>query len=251
MAMAAARCRVRRLWAAQRRDPAKGLAFFIRAGLSFRVMLFSEQHVQGDFMKMYYSPASPFARKCLVVAHELGLINRIEIVDALAHPINTNTDIARTNPLGQIPTLLLDDGTSLHDSRVICEYLNTRGKGELIPSDDGKRWLALTEHSIADGALDAALLARYEKTARPEALQWSDWLGGQMNKINRSLAYFESVIEKRAKDVDIGTITLACLLGYLDLRFSDFNWRAQYPALDRWLADFGKRPSMQETVPRG
>lgn len=199
-------------------------------------------------MKLYYSPASPFARKCLVVAHELGLTDRIQLLNEGVHPVNRNQKVVAANPLGQVPTLITDSGQALHDSRVICDYLNAQGQGSLIPADD-TRWTVLTEQSMADGLLAAALLCRYEVAARPEDLRWADWTQGQMQKIIDTLACFESVISRRGASLDLGTIGLACALGYLDFRFADYDWRSANPGLAEWYGRFAQRPSMQATAP--
>lgn len=200
-------------------------------------------------MKIYFSPASPFVRKCLVVAGEVGLADRIEKLPSNAHPVNRDATIAASNPLGQVPTFFTDEGQAIYDSRVICEYLNSMAGADLYPSDMRARWQALTEQSLADGILDAALLARYEETVRPEALRWKDWTQSQMGKMADSLDYFEGVIGERGDRVDIGTITLGCALGYLDFRFADYDWRTSRPALTAWFAKFNQRPSMQQTLP--
>ena len=122
-------------------------------------------------MKLFYAAPSPFVRKCLVAAHELGLRERIELVPASPHPVNRSAAIIAHNPLGKIPTLIDDDGTVLYDSRVICEYLNAQGDGHLIPAAGPTRWRALVEQSLGDGIMDAAVLARYETAARPESLR--------------------------------------------------------------------------------
>src|SRR5260221_10537422 len=114
-------------------------------------------------MKLFFSPASPFVRKVLVVAIELGMEGRIERLPSAVHPVNRDQAVVAKNPLGQVPTLLLDDGTPLHDSRVICEYLDAQAGGaRLFPAPGAARWQALTEQSVADGLLDAAILSRYE-----------------------------------------------------------------------------------------
>jgi Glutathione S-transferase len=198
-------------------------------------------------MKIYYSPTSPFVRKCLVVAHEAGLADSIELLPSQAHPVNFDHQIAQSNPLGQVPTLFTNEGEALYDSRVICEYLDAIGKGGLFPSDAVQRWTALTDQSLADGLLDAALLARYEQVARPEAYYWADWREAQLGKIRRALAQFEGNMAQRANAVDIGTITLACAVSYLDLRFTDFGWRDEYSGVADWYASFAQRPSMRAT----
>ena len=200
-------------------------------------------------MKVYFSPASPFVRKVLVAAHELGLSDRIERLACAAHPINRDMDIVAHNPLGQVPTFFTDDGRVLYDSRVICEYLDSLGQGRLFGSGD-VRWQALTEQSLADGLLDAALLARYETAVRPEALRWDAWTRSQLDKVNSALDHLEKSVAQFGDRVDIGTITTACGLGYLDFRFPDFGWRTSRPQLARWFTEFEKRPAMKATSPR-
>ena len=129
-------------------------------------------------LKIFHSQASPFVRKCLVVAHELGLRDRIELLPAAAHPVDRDRSIVERNPLGKVPTLIADDGTVLYDSRVICEYLNAVADGNLIPKSGPARWSVLCEQSLADGIMDAAVLARYETAYRPQALVWNEWLAG-------------------------------------------------------------------------
>jgi len=122
-------------------------------------------------------------RKCRVVAHELGLTDRIELVAAAAHPINRDRNVVAQNPLGKIPTLIADDGLVLYDSRVICEYLNALANGRLVPQTGPARWSMLAEQALADGIMDAAVLVRYETVLRPEPLRWNDWITGQMEKV--------------------------------------------------------------------
>src|SRR5512138_1772028 len=185
-------------------------------------------------MKIYYSQTSPYVRKCLVVAHHLGLLGRIEKLPSAAHPVNRDQTIIRHNPLGKVPTFITDDGTVLYDSRVICEYLNDLAKGSLFPTTAPARWRALTDQALADGILDAALLARYELTVREEGARFQPWTDAQMDKIRTGLARFEETVEVQADRLDIGTIALGCVLGYLDFRFADLDWRKANPKLSRW-----------------
>ena len=202
-------------------------------------------------MKLYHSAASPFVRKCLVVAHELGLRDRIELVPASAHPVTRNRELVAVNPLGQVPTLVTDEGAVLYDSRVICEYLNALGEGDIVPADLDERWPRLVEQSLADGMTDAALLTRYETTARPEALRWGDWVEGQLDKIACGLAELERRASGFGDRVDIGTISFACAHGYLDFRFASLNWRDRHPNAAAWVEWFGGRESMMATRPAG
>ena len=195
-------------------------------------------------MKLFYSGASPYVRKCMVVAHELGLAARIEHLPAAAHPVNRDPNIVRNNPLGKVPTLLTDDGTVLYDSRVICEWLDSSFNGRLFPREGTARWHALVLQSLADGILDAALLARYEEAARPEALRWADWQAGQIDKIRTALLSLDQAPEQLQGRVDIGTLSLACALGYLDLRYDAWGWRGRFPAVAEWAEGFMQRPSM-------
>jgi glutathione S-transferase len=202
-------------------------------------------------MKLFHAPASPYVRKCMVVAHEHGLAEGLERLTAAAHPVNRDRNLVASNPLGKIPTLLTDEGVALYDSRVICEYLDDVGGGGLFPVTGPARWRALAEQALGDGILDAALLVRYESTARPEALRWADWTAGQMDKIACGLATLEAAAPAFGERVDIGTITLGCVLGYLDFRFAQLAWRDGHPQAAAWFERFGARPSMQATQPRG
>ena len=220
-------------------------------------------------MKLYFSPFSPYVRKCLVVGHELGLDARITLLPSSVHPVQRDATVIARNPLGKVPTLLTDDGEALYDSRVICEYLDALAGGHLFPPSGPARWQALTLQALGDGMLDAALLARYEDVARPEAIRWPEWRAGQMDKIATSLAALErdlasvtkTGVTKRVNDAvvgggkpsahalsdraDIGTIAIGCALWYLDVRFADLGWRDRNPLVANWYAAFSQRPSMQ------
>ncbi len=196
-------------------------------------------------MKLFFSPTSPYVRKCLVVAHELNLIERIQLLPSKAHPVDRDASVIVANPLGKIPTLITDDGTAVYDSRVICEYLDDLAGGGLFPRSGAARWTALTRQSLADGMLDAALLARYETAVRPEALRWNDWTLGQIDKLHTSLAALEAAATALDERIDIGTLSLGCALWYLDLRYADLNWRQRYPKVAQWNTQLAQRPSMQ------
>jgi glutathione S-transferase len=185
----------------------------------------------------------------MVIAHHLGLADRIEKLPSAAHPVNRDQSIIPTNPLGQVPTLIADDGTVMFDSRVVCEYLDTLGKGSFFPKDGAARWRVLTEQALADGILGAALLSRYEGAVRPENLRWAEWTAGQMDKISTGLAHFENTMDPKGRRLDIGTVALGCALGYLDLRFAHYNWRSKCPKLAAWYEGFAATPEMQATKP--
>ncbi len=195
-------------------------------------------------MKLFFSPTSPYVRKCLAAALELGLSDRIELLLGKGSPVLPDTAIAEHNPLGKVPTLITDDGQALYDSRVICEYLDHLAGGQLFPKGQA-RWQALTLQALGDGLLDASLLARYEEALRPEALRWSDWRQGQLDKVRRALHALESGSPALDQQVHIGTLTIGCALWYIDLRYGELAWRDSHPKLAAWQAGFGQRASMK------
>lgn len=201
-------------------------------------------------MKIFHSPASPFVRKVQVTALELGLGNRIELLGSAANPVNRDPNIVAFNPTGQVPTLLTDEGEPLFDSRVICEYLDgIDGRGRIFPPSGPARWRALREQSVGDSLLDAALLVRYEKLIRPSDFCWEGWLNGQMQKIDSCLSVIDVESANFGSRFDIGTLTIACALGYLDFRFSSFDWRSARPSAANWFAEVSKRASLLDTMP--
>lgn len=199
-------------------------------------------------MKIFFSSGSPFVRKVMVAAHELGLAERIEKLPAAAGPVARDATVREHNPLGQVPTFLTDDGEVLYDSRVICEYLDTLGGGRLFGQGTA-RWRNLTNQALGDGLMGAAVLARYESALRPEPLRWSGWTEGQMGKITDALDRFETTAADFSDRLDIGTITVACALGYLGFRYPDLDWRRTHPKLADWFGRFGARDSMKATQP--
>jgi glutathione S-transferase len=199
-------------------------------------------------MKLYFSPASPYVRKVRVLALETGLASDIELATLSLTPTNPDAALCADNPVGKIPTLVRDDGSALYDSRVICEYLDSlHGGTPMFPAGGDARWTAVRRQALADGILDAAVGTRYETALRPEALRWPDWVDAQMTKVRRSLDALET--EALGDIVDIGTIAVACALGYLDFRYADEGWRDSRPALAAWYEKFAARPSMSETRP--
>jgi len=200
-------------------------------------------------MKLYFSPTSPYVRKVMIAAHELGIADKIELLGSAAHPINRDKTIIAQNPLGQVPTLITDDGTVIADSRVICSYLNDLAKGSVLPADPKARLRAEIDQALADGILGALLILRYETVVRPEPMRWADWIAGQWDKVATTLSHFEANLP--GGRVDIGVITLASALSYIDLRFPEHDWRGKYPGLAGWYATFEQRPSMQATELKG
>ena len=191
------------------------------------------------------APPSPFGRKVKIAAKMLGLMDRIALVDA--DPTSPDDSLRKQNPLGKIPTLVLEDGTALYDSRVIVEYLDAlAGGGKLIPPGGDARFHELTLQALGDGLMDAALLQVYETRFREKEQHGAKWLDHQAGKVGRVLAMLEA--NPPAGDVRIGQITLACALGYLDLRFHG-AWRKDHPRLVAWLDAFAaKVPAFDATA---
>ncbi len=196
-------------------------------------------------MKLRYSPTSPFVRKVSMAALALGLADRIENI--AADTMNPDDTLARENPLGQVPALILGDGAVIVDSRVICDYLDSLAGVRLRPTEPEARARALTQEAIADGILDACVLQRYEAMFHEAPARSPRWLDRQAGKVKRGLAHFEAA--PPTGPLDIGQIALACALGYLDLRFEG-AWRASHPRLVAWLDDFAARvPAFAATAP--
>ena len=195
-------------------------------------------------MKLYGNAASPFARKCRVIAHELGL--KLEEIRTL--PMQ-EPEFRKVNPLGKIPALQLDDGSILIDSPVICEYLNHIGGGKFFPADTiwkaaSGRWKALGLAALGDGLSDAAvawvILGRENPV--PETARQR-----QMQAVLATLDVLERV--KFAADPTIGEITVACAIGYVEFRMPDLDWKSSRPNLSAWYEKFREYPSMKATAP--
>ncbi len=202
-------------------------------------------------MKLTFSQASPFARKVRICAIELGLIDRIELVPTTVAPGTANERYAHdVNPLRKLPVLILDDGSTIADSLVICEYLDDlAGGGRIMPVSGAARWQVKTEHSLLQGMLDAMLLCRYERMLRPESKFWKEWYDDQWDRAWQGFARFEARPDILARPLDITQIALTCALGYADFRFPDCNWRTAFPKLAAFNAAMLKLPSVAISQP--
>ena len=187
-------------------------------------------------MILHSSPPSPFVRKVRIAAGVLNLDREITMREA---DLNDPADPLRAqNPLGKIPALVLENGETLYDSRVILEYLDhLAGGGRILPREARARFDALRLQALCDGAMDASVLIVYESRYRPTELHVQSWLDRQAGKIARAMAVMESVPPKLDGLPHVGQIALACLLGYRDLRFGG-DWRDNHPALVTWLNEF-------------
>jgi len=201
-------------------------------------------------MKLVSVTASPFVRKVRVLILELGLQDTVILQDAGAvTPVSNNTGLNAVNPLGMVPALELDDGSSLYDSPVICEYLNQIADGPFLPTDALRRFQTLGLQALGDGILDLSVALRYETAVRPEALRWQDWIDHQNEKIVRGLDALESKCLQFEASPLIGEVTIACALGYRDFRYADNDWRVGRPALTAWFEAIMQRESLQQTIP--
>ena len=193
-------------------------------------------------MKLRYSTTSPFVRKVHVLALETGQIDRIELVKT----VTTDPDLGRNNPLQKVPAMELDDGSSLYDSRVICEYLDSQAGGKFFPASGPARWTALRRQALADGMMDAAVL-RMMESKKPENLRSADWDKRQKLKVTQGVAALEA--DHLGPQLDIGTLSVAIVLDYLDFRFKAEDWRPAHPKLAAWHKTFSERASLKKTLP--
>jgi len=194
-------------------------------------------------MKLHWSPRSPFVRKVMIAAHELGVAGRIDTVRTVVGMEQINQALLVDNPLNKIPTLVLDDGQVIYDSLTICEYFCDLAGGTIFGTG-AARWEVLTRHSMANSFLDALILFRSER-ARPAAQQSAGLLAAFATKTTSMLNHVAAPPPGRA---DIGDITLAVALAYLDFRFPDIAWRDDRDGLAEWHAGFSARPSMIATI---
>jgi len=192
------------------------------------------------------SPPSPFGRKVKLALAVLGLESEVTIEKA--DPTDASDSLRRQNPLGKIPALIIEDGTVLYDSPVILEYLDMRaGGGKIIPKDKDPRIKALTLQALCDGILDAGILLVYEGRWRPPEMAVAKWLDHQRGKVERAMAVLEASPPALDAIPNVGQITLACVLGYGDLRFEG-KWREGHPKLVKWLDAFAAQvPAFEKT----
>jgi glutathione S-transferase len=200
-------------------------------------------------LKLIGSLTSPYTRKARIVAAE----KRIEYAWESQSPWAADTTLPQVNPLGKVPVLVLDDGTALYDSRVICGFLDAASPlSKLIPPDGRERIEVRRWEALADGVLDAAVLARLEN-ARPAHERSRTWAERQMLKVERGLDAMESQLGNRAfcggTTFTLADVAVGCCLGWLDFRYPQLDWRNDRPNLARLAAKLFERPSFAETVP--
>ncbi len=200
-------------------------------------------------MKLHWSPRSPFVRKVMILAHETGLATQLTLVRTEVAMTKPNVPLLEDNPLGKIPTLILDDGRILYDSPVICEYLDTLHRGKrFFPQAGAEKWLALRRQALGDGLLDLLVLWRNERI-KPQERQLQVLHDAFALKLERSLAALEQEAPALQEGFDIGHIAIGCVPAYIDFRFADIDWRAGHPKLAAWQAQFESRASVHKTRP--
>ena len=202
-------------------------------------------------MKLLYGGLSPFVRKVMIVAHEKGLVDRLELVPAPVNPLQPFDLAIAVNPLGKIPALTLDDGAVLYGSTVVAEYLDQLdGAPRFFPSD-AARWAALRLNALGDGILEAGQLARIEGL-RPQDKQWADWKGVQLLKVTNGLDAAEKEAQELATDMlTIGEVALVCALGWFDVRLPEAaSWRNSRPRLATWFEAVSTKASVTATAPK-
>lgn len=201
-------------------------------------------------MKLHWSPRSPFVRKVMIVAHETGIADRLDCVRTVVMTTKANPELMLENPLSKLPTLVLDDGSVLYDSPVICEYFDSLHAGpKLFPAAGKERFTALRRHALADGFLEFLLLWRNEETrpadhrSQRHLATFAERREGVLNSLEQEAPEFE------ASAFSIGHIAIGTSLSYLDFRFADYDWRRDHPRIAAWHKQFAARPSVLATEP--
>ncbi|AHJ62221.1 Glutathione S-transferase [Granulibacter bethesdensis] len=199
-------------------------------------------------MKLFYSTLSPFARKVIACAIAREVDQQITLIPTSPHA--SPPELLAANPLSKIPTLLTSDGLAIYDSPVICEYLDSIPDGgmKLFPRPESPaRWVVLRQQALADGIMDAAVLRRGEET-RPGEEARDAVIERQRQAVLRGLDFLETALPHSL--LDIGSISVACALGYLDLRFSHEDWRSDHPRLAQWFETISQEPALARSVPK-
>jgi len=212
---------------------------------------FHKDSNDGDAMMILrFSPSSPFVRKVRIAVALLGFEGEVTL--ERADTTDPNDSLRRTNPLGKIPVLIVEDGSAIYDSRVILDYLDERaGGGKIVPRASKPRLDALRLQALSDGILDASVLTVYETRYRKPDMHEPKWLDLQAGKVSRALAALEAAPPSLDPMPNVGQIALACALGYRDFRFGA-GWRSEHPRLVAWLDDFAARvPAYAATKPAG
>ncbi len=197
-------------------------------------------------MKLYISRTSPYARKVLVLAHEVNLVDQLETV--VTNPFDQEPALVGANPLSKVPALVVSDELSLFDSRVICEFLDTlHDEARMYPPSGQARWRVLRHQALAEGVMDAAVGFRLE-ALRPDGQRSQTTTDRYLSTIRRALAALDSKLADLHAEPTIAHVALGVALSYLDLRVRAEPWRDASSALARWFEAWAERPSMVATA---
>ena len=201
-------------------------------------------------MKLIYSPASPFVRKVAVYTHLGNLTDKIRFTPVATTALNVADDARSANPLGKIPALILDDNSTLFDSRVICRYLDDLAGLGMYPADN--IWKVLTLEALGDGIMDSGVTISYEKRLRLENEQSPSWIEAQWSKVEHAIASLETgAYAELQGPLNAGQISVACALDYIDFRHGDRDWRSRHPKMAEWQAKMQAMDAFKQTMPEG
>ena len=199
-------------------------------------------------MQLIMSPASPFVRKIRVLAREAKLTDVVQEVDVATTPLDSASEVVAANPLGRIPALIRDEGPALYDSRVISRYLDDYAGSGFYPSSS--IWEILTLEATGDGIMDSTVSMSYEMRLRSEEQMSEDWINAQWSKVERTLdAIGSRWMSHLEGPLNMGQISVACALSYIDFRHDVRSWREGRKILSDWHAGFCERQSMPDTAP--
>ena len=198
-------------------------------------------------MQLYISPTSPYARKAWMVVLEKGLKDKVEIVPV--NPWGSPPELTSKNPLSQVPVLFIGPEQAFYDSRVICAYLDgVKDEPALVPQAGMERMAVLRMEALADGMSDVAVatfFARKDNGDNPDTPE----IERQLGKIAAALKVMEGEVSNFEGKLNLGTIAYSASLAYLDLRYSELQWRQQVPRLAAWFETIAERPAMLTTAP--
>jgi len=199
-------------------------------------------------VQLLASFTSPYARKVKVVAREKGIMAHME--EVFCDPWTDPDELKEHNPHGKVPVLITDEGFSLFNSQVIVDYLEATFDGpKLVPSSGRSRWEVLNAVSLADGVLDASVVAFLERK-RPEPEQWTMLIDRNIGKVKRAVIRMGETYSALPQELTLAHIMYANALEYVDFRLPDVDWHNEHKGLAEWAQEISNRPSMQETLPR-
>lgn len=200
-------------------------------------------------MKLHWSPRSPYVRKVMIVLEETGLTDRVECVRTVVSATQPVEELFADNPLNKIPTLVLDDGFAIFDSRVICEYLDTLHDGPKLFPAGGPEWLlAVRNLAFGDGLVDVAMVRNGEKRKPPER-RTPEIIASNERKTRETLDRLErDVAMLTDRPYDIGHVAIGTAIAYIDFRLAEDSWRDGRPRLAAWYEEFSARPAVSSTA---